>query len=440
MKLTDPRILKGNVFEDIASETKAGSRDTRDLMAYLGNGEKDSEEKGIKNVRVELVELDDDGNLMLDENGETRVKLDVDWKSNEDPVKASVITDESGNYEFKGFIPGEYVVRFTWGQGRNTVMPSTNETAYVQQYKSTIFSDEDRYKTMTTSAEKPTTNRWYLDESSTAVEYKNKSNAIDDMIERKEIDNRVQNTGFNDEEVENILTYPQLETNDTVQPVQQEIHSFTPAFDVGLEEVEQNSEDTSEKSEGNNDYPQFVIEDLDFGITKRPKMNMALRKKIERVKLSTANGNVLVDASVDWDDDKKGTLKGSIQDTTYPLPIQGRGEFKMEMDQEIMQDASLEVTYKFVIRNLSQLDYVVADESEESADTSEESVRLFNAYNVQNNVEKNQYYKYGDYKKAEKNGEQEVEIAPTVIVDYLDNKMNYLNQNDANAPEENKLW
>ena len=214
--------------------------------------------------------------------------------------------------------------------------------------------------------ENPQTNRWYLDESNLIDRGATNlplSSAIDDMAVRKLIDSQIENTGndetFGADEYNDLYKpgrtyiYPGIEDTNINKNLIKEVSARTPSFDVGIEEVNVDSEDTSVKTEGKNDYPKFQINNLDFGITERPKMEMDLDQKIERVKISAANGNIILDTSVEYDENGVPHLKGSYNNATYPKePQDGSypiGVFKTELDQEIMQYASLEITYKFII-------------------------------------------------------------------------------------------
>ena len=476
ISLSEIRRLSGNVFEDIVDVTDPGTRES--LNDYVGNGKNDhGNEEGISGVKVELVELDAKGDEILDPNGNTKVEL-YDWTSDNPEIKlAMTYTDSDGNYSFDGFIPGEYIVKFTWGQHVVYANPDTGEepeilqsttkqgdTVYVQQYKNAKFDDEERYTKAIDAQnivedegpDSGTKSKWYLGGSDEGKikgydEYQGLSNAIDDMEARRIIDNQTENIGQdheykgelyeakvsedNTKDAEgNTLILPDLENQEYIDDnnIIQAMSSRTPAFDVGIEEVDQNQEPIENKSTGKIDYAQFHVEDLDFGISKRPETDMVLEKRIERIKVTLANGTVVVDSTVDWDeeDGTNADLKGNIQNISYPKPQKttdrtDTGTFKIEMDKEILHGALMEITYKYTVKNNSFLDYDVASE-----DTA-------NAYNLTPDI--NRYYKYADSRSGEVQ-EEEVTISPTKIIDYLDNKMSYLRKPEENAPSENELW
>jgi len=88
-------IISGNVFEDLK---------TKDLVLennmFTGNGIKDNNEKGIANVKVELIEV-----LMNKDSG----------KEVELIVRDAIRTDKDGNYSFTNLHAGTYKVKFTYG-------------------------------------------------------------------------------------------------------------------------------------------------------------------------------------------------------------------------------------------------------------------------------------------------------------------------------------
>ena len=93
------RELDGSVWEAISNDIKSASdlQNTDTLLQYV-------QDHGIQGITVELVELKDFGS---EEKGEA--------ESGEIKVRARTSTDSNGNYHFESYIPGNYVVRFTYG-------------------------------------------------------------------------------------------------------------------------------------------------------------------------------------------------------------------------------------------------------------------------------------------------------------------------------------
>ncbi len=439
--------ISGNVFEDAASEAKAGDRAAGELMTYLGDGIKD--EKTVQNVKVELVELDKSGEEILNDDGSTKVLLGVQEEKGgimlpkgDEVAPAVTYTEENGNYNFAGFIPGEYVVKFTWGQDVDgNASTADGKTLYVQQYKSTTFNDEQRYANMVNkgnSSDGTTKNRWYLKTS--GIDYQGKSNAVDDMVARKKIDDEMLNTGNNYDPGDDI-TYPDLEEPEVFGTRDTKIASRTPAFDVNFRSVDVDSDNTEDKlienfDDSENGIDTIKVDGLDFGIVKRPKQQMDLEKRIERVSIKLANGQTLIDANVNWKETpnrmKIEDIKGEIAQVAYPkdsVNESGRdmGTFKMEIDKEILQGSTMEITYRYNIVNESNLDYVVSNEKQQDG--------TYNPYTYEASKDLNKYYKFGE----QQDESEEVTMSPSIIIDYLDNSLSWKKSPEVDY-HENDLW
>ena len=93
----DPRKLNGTVWED-KREQKSGD-------AIVGNGIRENDETKIAGVTVQLVEKTVDGKEYI-------------WQE--------TTTNSDGYYSFEGYIPGDYVVRFYYGNSQGTVKVNGN--------------------------------------------------------------------------------------------------------------------------------------------------------------------------------------------------------------------------------------------------------------------------------------------------------------------------
>ena len=163
--------------------------------------------------------------------------------------------------------------------------------------------------------------------------------------------------------------------------------STTPTMGISVEytttTTAEVADDIKEEREDKFNCPDFKIENIDFGIVERARQDLALRKRVNTFKVTLANGQVIADMTID----EKGNIKGERNHVTYmgPSSSTGNGFVKLELDNELIQGATVEVEYEIKVTNNSELDYV-----------SEE------------------FYKYGI-----KSG-NEVTITPTSIIDYLD--------------------
>lgn len=243
-------------------------------------------------------------------------------------------TDENGEFYISDFIPGDYTLTYTWG----------DETYTVQHYKGTIYKEPSRAEDT----------KWY---KQTDPRY---SDAIDNYQTRQEIDKEMQN-------VEN-----------STQTTINKMESITPTMEIGVE-----YETTYTASTG--DRYTYQIKNIDFGIVERARQDIELTKRVKTIKVTLANGQVIVDLSIDED----GNITGEKNYVTYMKPSDNttpkNGLLKIELDNELIQGATVEVTYEIKVTNISELDYLSEN-----------------------------YYKYGTIEG------DVVKIEPAGIIDYLD--------------------
>lgn len=339
------REIRGTVFEDNA--VRSGEGDIRQGDGIYNNGE-----KGISGVKVKLVTVTDG------------------------KVVKSVYTDKNGNYIFSDLPLGEYIIEYTWG----------DNTYRVQDYKGTIYdasrNQNDVY--------------WYKDQVSTR-----KSDAIDDYNQRIKIDE--QTAGITDRSI-----YKEIDeayTDNYSGDIINSMTSRTPKAKFELEIEYEVSEKLGEDGEIITELipvvKDVVYENVDFGIIKRAEQKLEVEKRVSSFKITLANGNPLVDATIN----ENGELQNSFNYTTYMKPknVNGnssKGYIKTEMDNELIEGATLEVGYLITYFNKSENDYMTKE-----------------------------YYIYGD--QVSRNVKDLVTLTPYGVVDYLDNNLSFdINKND----------
>lgn len=330
LELKNERALSGTVFVDNTG------KDSDKVYSYeerKGNGIFDEGEKTISGVSVKMKEVGKEDSSYDDER-----------------VEMTTTTDENGNFEFVGFIPGNYIITYTWG----------DKTYKVQYYKGTVY-DESRDQS---------NKYWYKDNSETR-----KTDALDSADIRTKIDTEMQNIKYNT--LQNEIEKAYNEGSELI--TQKSMDSSTPVMSVSVEY------DTT-ITDGNDNQVRFTINNIDFGIVERPKQQLDLSKRISGFKIILANGSIIADVEVTED----GKLKGSHDYVSYLAPTQNtNGIIRTEVDNEIIQGATLEITYTMKATNTSELDYI-----------------------------SDRYYYYGNNKGAEA-----IKVSATSIVDYLDNRL-----------------
>ena len=327
LELADPRKIAGTVFMDNTSnELLTG-------QIRQGNGILDDGETALKDVKVTLHEIN---NSIADM--ETR-------------------TDENGNFEFSGYIPGQYKVTYTWG----------NKTYTVQNYKGTVYDASREQNNM----------YWYKDD----IDIR-KTDAIDNYETRLSIDNEISAITNNtvNGQVEDLYNggnnHPDVKITT--------MDSITPTMEFGVEY-------DSTITDGTTDRVEFIVKNIDFGIVERARQQLDMIKRVSSFKITLANGQVLADATVD----ENGNLQGLHDYVTYMGPsvsngFSNKGYIKAEMDNELIEGATLEVGYEIKFINNSELDYM-----------------------------SERYYKYGI-----KEGNV-VTLTPSAVVDYLDKNLGF---------------
>ena len=330
LELKGARAVSGTVFVDNSEVTDNNER--------KGNGKFDNGEATLKGVTVKLI------------NTETN------------EVAGETTTDDNGNFKITGFIPANYKLVYIWGDKEHQV----------QWYKSTIYDKNrnqgDVYWYKTNSGER------YTD----ALDNHNTRTSIDDEMRRvttNTLEQQISDAyedGYNPEGKNITIT---------------KMDSYTPTMKIDVEY------DTT-VTNGVEDRVEFEIQNVDFGIVERPKQALQLTKRISGYRIKLANGQVLVDATID----ENGNLNGTHQNTTYIKPTVTAsgtidiGQLKTEMDSELIEGATLETVYAMTAKNVSELDY--SDEN---------------------------YYDYGEPTDRNRN---KVTISVAELLDYVDRRLN----------------
>ena len=290
-------------------------------------------------------------------------------------------------------MPDEYLVLFTWG-GQTYIDNGEEQLIRVQDYKGTIYRDagasEDNLE-------------WYKDR---AQRY---SDAKDNYETRKTIDE--QSSLLINSNKTTILDYQdsgQLElldgNNDNLIT---KMDSTTPDFRVNLEYDDTKPSDVRDEYETNpdgsikmngiyavkKDKNKNYLRNVDFGIVERARQVLKLDKDVSNIKITLANGMVLIDSKIVEKDGKK-TFEDDVKSAVYvPKSPQANGQIKFELDNELVQGAHIEIEYALKVTNISE-----------------------NDYKDQN------FYWYGYVPKTDENI---VTLKTDNVIDYLDNKISF---------------
>lgn len=257
-------------------------------------------------------------------------------------------TNENGDFFINNYIPGDYTLTYTWG----------DKTYTVQNYKGTVYD----------ASRDQNNKNWYKDNVD-----KRLTDAIDDYALRQKIDEEIKSVGH---DIDNKITIDKM-------------NSTTPTMGISVE-----YETTYTASSG--DRYVYKVNNVDFGIVERARQQMGLTKRVKALKITLANGQIVTDVTID----ENGKITGQKDHLAYMGPSDTtdpkNGFIRVELDNELIQGATLEVTYEIKATNESELDYLSEN-----------------------------YYKYGIVEG------DVVTITPSAIIDYLDKDWAFDNAKNA---------
>lgn len=352
LELKNARAMTGTVFVD---STGKDSNTVYTNEVRQGNGTFDNGETTLKGVEVRLIDT------------ETNQVTKVYDETSNTFVDAVTKTDENGNYEFVGFVPGDYEVVYIWG----------DKTYQVQYYKGTIYNEN---RTTVTQGNK----YWYrgntdgYNDDIISADTR-ATDALDNYKIRENIDNEMEKVTTNTLEKQISDAYEDGYNAEGKNITITKMESTTPEMSISVEYP-------TTITDGTVDQVRFAIRNIDFGIVERPKQQLELSKRVSGYRITLANGQILADVEISED----GKMTGTKTSTTYMGPSANSiGLLKTEMDNELIEGAKLEVTYTVTVKNVGEIDY-----------TSDK------------------YYYYGNASGAEK-----VKVSPVQILDYVDGRL-----------------
>ena len=381
----DNRTIEGTAWEDNRTEYEKAQ------ATATGNGKKEKGEEGIDGVRVQLVELMDNGSQYV-------------WKEfltgqgtyepiiNSNNIVQTVTDNTKGKYVFTSFVPGNYIVRFIYGDNDETVLTNTqtdvtntlgakgkNSRSYNgQDYKSTTYEpgisqegqyylkylNKDIYGYKDYANQNETGTYLY---NITALDGKDVSVAKDIASRRQETIKNSSNNITN-EMAELLASYRNVPEGTTKETLRQQIEKFKQLTAMTAETGNINVEVEKDKIElgnqqGNNDI-QYNVANVNLGLEERPKAQLAINKKVDNVKVVLADGSVLFDAkqtatNVLW---KKNETYEPVYAKGILTQIRNSnakksGLVQLSMDEELMHGATIQITYKLTVTNVGETDY-----------------------------------------------------------------------------------
>ena len=413
------RKISGTVFEDQTSEAlKAGEE-------RLGDGVYGSGDTPIDGIRVDLIDIDRGIIAHVYEGGEVK--------------DATKITADGGKYEIQGFIPGNYVIRYTYGNGtgkytaqqyKSTVfLPdysgvSTEGTIVASKERKDYYEAQNEAKTPSGTATYWGSPEWYKDNVSTqcsdAVDnYSGEMEAIDSTGGHEKYYRTPRTDGsMSRTEIEELWSngyadgYQHILANTEIDKTIN-INAYTPWMGFSV----QYDYDWIKSGDGN--LENFTVENVDFGISERPRCLVQIDKEIKRIQILNSDGSILRDLTSLEKDTLPQYTKTEPKEPIQQLKETGsdatpnRGFVEFEIDRELLQNPTILVEYEFTATNKSEVDY--KDE---------------------------EYYKYGVSSNADDSTIMNLSVVG--VIDYVDNQVLYNKDsnmisegNDTKTNEEN---
>ncbi|NLC88232.1 MAG: hypothetical protein GX682_05650, partial [Clostridiaceae bacterium] len=359
------RVIAGSVWEDSRTEELQAA-------TTIGDGIRKEGETLINGVKVQLVELMDNGTEFVwreFENGSGTA-------SKTSPIINAIINETNlisdyqfadshdGTYAFKSFVPGKYVVRFTYGDSERTVLTKDVNTAVNktlekvglntksyngQDFKSTTYQEgieqnkeyawrkastwKEGQETLGNLLTTVTTYKQDASNNETANAVTNQLKAylyditasdlktdVSDAKDIESIRNKVIDYSDNDainHIAEVLASYRELPEylgtgyNKTqLQSLLDELMAQTQmTAETGLIVVEFEYDKDESNNQVVDNRASYKIQNVDLGLEERPKAQLVVNKEVTNVKLTLADGSILFDAkstasNVLWRDHK----------------------------------------------------------------------------------------------------------------------------------------
>ena len=343
----------------------------------------DTSDKGINDVIVQLIELVEINNKQYEYIWQETVAGIKNEKNKNRTVKTTArngyegesysVTNEDGEYKFtQGIIPGNYIVRFIYGDGSTYDITDNTLKYNGEDYKSTYVNYNYNEK-------------WYNNtslngENSKAVD--NEARRLIVMSYAVDVDGKKGaelaklDGATNAEGLKDVLanTWMCAETLKIKMPVDADAKENTNA-------------DTTVADGSNPNVGNTQFANVNFGLMERPKTKLVLEKHITglTVKPVASGVNLIANATADINkilDQGEGDqiqLEGQRDGLSATKSGRtNRGLWYLQTDTtELAQGADAYITYTYVIRNEGDIDYLSASLIEKYGEDKDGSYKAY---------------------------------------------------------------
>lgn len=291
------RTMAGVVFEDLPLQAKLNNNER------IGDGIYQNNENIVNKVKVELL---------------CQNNPDVDRLN-----KIEVRTNSSGNYTLSGYIPGDYLIKFTYGDYECLVSPQNNNEMYTgQDYKSTIY-EEGNYKDV----------YWYKNTQP------RENDAVDDYEgRRQEVNNYSKDYKY---DIAKVLNSSNTNNPDLLSTLAEKTYMVANTAEMSME-IEYLKDET---------VP-YKVQNIDLGIIERPRTEVILNKEVSNIKLTSTDGTTIFDTN-----QKTSNLTWVKNKYDRENHLSAEGLIQGTVDENLLYGSSVNVKYVLKIINNSELDY-----------------------------------------------------------------------------------
>lgn len=354
----------------------------------------------------------------LDNHGDVQNSANGDDGNPENERKLQTFSSmEAGQYRFQSFVSGNFIVRFKYGDTAKTALATTsnpdtldgvkasNDISYNgQDYKSTAYQNYVGNGNYDQSNPSTLKDEWYsFDREQINGDNARLSDAKDNETQRlkvikyssaikNHISNVLSSHGSTGENLQNATVLGGQNINgkvtnnsspdinqtagETLDDLRRELMKNTWMYadtaKINIEVEHYNNKQAIE----NDDFSagevgqevinqaknkEYIIKNIDFGLEERPKTDIKLRKDIAGIKVTLADGTVLID-----------TANGLTQNVQRPAPQipyyqyyeenNGKAQIKniitIFMDANLMQGSTITIDYDITVMNHSEVDTV----------------------------------------------------------------------------------
>ncbi len=333
---TEGRTISGIIFEDVVTGEILNKDTTRQSLA---NHQFDENDTLIEGATVQLIQILADGTEKLSAQTQT----------------------VNGSYKFTNIRPGNYVIRFAYGNTDKTALTTKNivddegntlSMPNEKSYNGESFENTEKLSNTTFGAN----GYWYTDSDiETNTRY---SDAVDDKVRREEVTNNFK-TIIN-ENAEILNSYKDSKVNRSlVTKLKEQAYMFATTDVmklemeyVGTKNENTNGNTTTANEDGKYNYV-YDITNVDFGIVERSRAQLDLIKKVSYISLVDSTGKEISGGT--YEDWKNGNVK-------YVRWIMGEDGFvDMEIDKELINGATLKITYDITVKDNSEAGNEISD-------------------------------------------------------------------------------